>query len=85
MEAKLYVGNLPYLTTDDDLRTLFAQAGTVPRRRDQRSHTGTSKGLALSDDPGEAKRNQTARQLCTGRALVEMNHRPRVVRQRHRR
>ncbi len=29
MEVKLYVGNLSYQTTDDDLRTLFAQAGTV--------------------------------------------------------
>ena len=24
MESKLYVGNLPYTTTEDDLRTLFA-------------------------------------------------------------
>ena len=29
MEVKLYVGNLPYDTTEEDLRTLFAQAGTV--------------------------------------------------------
>ena len=29
MEVKLYVGNLAYSTTQDDLRTLFAQAGTV--------------------------------------------------------
>lgn len=29
MESKLYVGNLSYSTTEDDLRTLFAQAGTV--------------------------------------------------------
>ena len=48
MEAKLYVGNLPYLTTDDDLRTLFAQAGTVTsvaviKDRD----TGTSKGFGF--------------------------------------
>ena len=26
---KLYVGNLPYNTTDDDLRTLFSQYGAV--------------------------------------------------------
>ncbi len=48
MEAKLYVGNLPYLTTDDELRTLFAQAGTVSsvaviKDRD----TGTSKGFGF--------------------------------------
>jgi RNA recognition motif-containing protein len=29
MEAKLYVGGLSYDTTEDELRTLFAQAGTV--------------------------------------------------------
>ena len=29
MEAKLYVGNLSYQTTEDELRDLFAQAGTV--------------------------------------------------------
>jgi RNA recognition motif-containing protein len=29
MEVRLYVGNLSYNTTEDDLRTLFAQAGTV--------------------------------------------------------
>lgn len=29
MEVKLYVGNLPYSTTEKDLRLLFAQAGNV--------------------------------------------------------
>lgn len=29
MENKLYVGNLSYATTEDDLRTLFEQAGSV--------------------------------------------------------
>lgn len=48
MEAKLYVGNLSYATTEDDIRTLFAQAGTVTevaliKDRD----TGTSKGFAF--------------------------------------
>src|SRR5512136_1755743 len=48
MEVKLYVGNLSYQTTDDDLRTLFAQAGTVAsvaviKDRD----TGTSKGFGF--------------------------------------
>jgi RNA recognition motif-containing protein len=48
MEAKLYVGNLSYTTSEDDLRTLFAQAGTVASvavitDRD----TGTSKGFGF--------------------------------------
>jgi len=29
MNVKLYVGNLSYTTTEDDLRILFAQAGNV--------------------------------------------------------
>ena len=29
MQSKLYVGNLPYSTTADDLREMFAQAGTI--------------------------------------------------------
>ena len=48
MEAKLYVGNLSYTTSEDDLRTLVAQAGTVVSvavitDRD----TGTSKGFGF--------------------------------------
>lgn len=48
MEAKIYVGNLSYTTTEDDLRTLFAQAGpvasvTLIKDRD----TGNSKGFAF--------------------------------------
>jgi len=48
MEVKLYVGNLSYDTTEDDLRTLFAQAGSVAsvaliKDRD----TGRSKGFAF--------------------------------------
>ena len=29
MENKLYVGNLPYTATEDDLKNHFSQAGTV--------------------------------------------------------
>jgi len=48
MEAKLYVGNLSYTTGEDELRTLFAQAGTVVsvaviKDRD----TGSSKGFGF--------------------------------------
>jgi RNA recognition motif-containing protein len=48
MESKLYVGNLSFSTTEEELRTLFAQAGTVTsvaliKDRD----TGSSKGFAF--------------------------------------
>ena len=48
MEAKLYVGNLPYTTTDEDLQSLFAQAGTVVSAavvKDRES--GRSKGFGF--------------------------------------
>jgi RNA recognition motif-containing protein len=48
METKLYVGNLSYDTTEEGLRTLLAQAGTVSsldmiKDRD----TGRPKGFAF--------------------------------------
>ena len=48
MDAKLYVGNLSYDTTEDGLRTKFAEAGTVIsveviKDRD----TGRTKGFAF--------------------------------------
>ena len=59
MEVKLYVGNLSYATTEDALRTLFAQAGAVAsvaliKDRD----TGYSKGFAfveMGSQPEAAK------------------------------
>ncbi len=48
MDVKLYVGNLPYTTTEADLETYFGQAGTVKsvaiiKDRD----SGRSKGFAF--------------------------------------
>ncbi len=56
MEAKLYVGNLSYATTEEDLRALFAQAGTVKsvgliKDRD----TGRSKGFAFVEMDTQAE------------------------------
>jgi RNA recognition motif-containing protein len=48
MEAKLYVGNLPYTTVDADLETLFAQAGTVKSAQVIRDRaSGRSKGFGF--------------------------------------
>jgi RNA recognition motif-containing protein len=48
MDSKLYVGNMPYTTTEDELRSLFGQAGNVTsvaviKDRD----TGQSKGFGF--------------------------------------
>jgi RNA recognition motif-containing protein len=48
METKLFVGNLSQLTTEEDLRMLFARTGTVASVeiiKDQ--DTGKSKGFAF--------------------------------------
>jgi len=59
METKLYVGNLSYDSTEEDLRTLFAQAGTVTsvdliKDRD----TGRSKGFAFVQMSNQSEAEQ---------------------------
>jgi RNA recognition motif-containing protein len=56
METKLYVGNLSYSTTEEDLSALFAQAGTVEavdviKDRDTRR----SKGFAFVQMSNQAE------------------------------
>ena len=56
MQVKLYVGNLSYDTTEDDLRTLFAQAGTVASValiKDR--ETGRSKGFGFVEMSTQAE------------------------------
>lgn len=62
MEVKLFVGNLSFSTTEDELRTLLAQAGTVTSAEliKDRS-TGESKGFAfvvMSSQADAAKATQ---------------------------
>ena len=56
MEVKLYVGNLSYSTTEEELRELFTQAGAVTsvaiiKDRD----TGRSKGFAFIEMSSQAE------------------------------
>jgi cold-inducible RNA-binding protein len=56
MEIKLYVGNLAFTTTEDQIRTLFAQAGTVASVdliKDR--FTGSSKGFAFVQMSSQAE------------------------------
>jgi RNA recognition motif-containing protein len=69
MDVKLYVGNLTYSTTEDELRTMFAQAGTVTsvaliKDRD----TGQSKGFAFVEMSTQAEA-QKGITLFHGKAL----------------
>jgi len=68
MESKLYVGNLSYSTTEEDLKTLFAQAGTVAsvaliKDRD----SGQSKGFAFIEyeHTGRSREGPSARSMVT--------------------
>lgn len=48
MEARLYVGNLPKSTTQEQLNTLFAQAGNVTAAEVIKERkSGESKGFAF--------------------------------------
>ena len=49
MSARLYVGNLPYSCTDDDVRELFMSAGIEPAsvRVIMDRSTGLSKGFGF--------------------------------------
>ncbi len=64
MEVKLYVGNLSYSTTEEELRALFAQAGTVAsvaiiKDRD----TGQSKGFAFVEMSTQAEAQKAISQF----------------------
>lgn len=87
MESKLYVGNLSYSTTEDDLRQLFSQAGNVKsvsviKDRD----TGRSKGFAFvemgSDDDAQKAISQFNGQSFQDRSLKVNVARPREDRPR---
>jgi hypothetical protein len=87
METKLYVGNLSYSTTEEDLRTLFAQAGTVTtvtmiKDRD----TGRSKGFAFVEMGTQVEAQQAISrfngQQLQDRALTVNLARPREERPR---
>ncbi len=69
MEAKLYVGNLSYETTEDELRSLFTQVGTVNEValiKDR--ETGSSKGFAFVTMNSQEEANKAIEQF-NGRSL----------------
>lgn len=79
---KLYVGNLSFGTTEDDLQDLFSQAGTVESEsivtdRD----TGRSRGFAFvemaSKAEGEAAIAQFNSREVDGRSLTVNEAKPR--------
>ena len=85
MNSKLYVGNLSYSTTEDDLRNLFLEAGTVTsvaliKDRD----SGRSKGFAFIEMGNQAEA-QKAIQMFNGRSLDDRDLRVSIAQQREER
>jgi cold-inducible RNA-binding protein len=85
MGTKLYVGNLPFNTTEPDLQDLFAQAGTVSEvMLVQDKFTGKSRGFAFVTMASEADAQNAINQLhgkpLEGRPLTVNEARPREER-----
>ena len=81
MCRRLYVGNLPYKTTDDDLTGLFSQAGPVESVRVMRDMaTGRARGFAFvdmaNDDAAQKAITQFHGHALEGRPLVVNEARP---------
>ncbi len=85
MSTKLYVGNLSFNTSNEDLQELFGQAGTVEtvnivEDRD----TGRSRGFGFIEMSSKEEANTAIEQLngkeVDGRALTVNEARPREER-----
>src|SRR5215207_896200 len=82
MAKKLYVGNLAFRTTSQDLQELFAQAGTVESAQIiEDRDTGQSKGFAFvemsTEEEAAAAIEQFNGKEVGGRALKVNEARPR--------
>ena len=81
MGRKLYVGNLPYETSEQDLQTLFASAGTVETVNVMRdATTGRARGFAFvemaTDDEAQTAVRTLADSSFGGRQLTVNEARP---------
>jgi len=82
MGRRLYVGNLPYKTTDEDLADLFGQAGPVDNVRVMRDQaTGRARGFGFvemtTDEAAQKAIEQFHQFELEGRALVVNEAKPR--------
>ncbi|RPI84788.1 MAG: RNA-binding protein [Chloroflexi bacterium] len=64
MDTKLFVGNLSFNTTEDDLRTLFAGAGEVTSiQLIKDRETGRSKGFAFVEMSSQSEAESAIKQF----------------------
>jgi cold-inducible RNA-binding protein len=83
MAKNLYVGNLPYSTTADDLREAFSQFGTVSRAQVVSDReTGRSRGFGFVEmsDGGDSAVEAMNGAPFQGRTLTVNEARPREER-----
>lgn len=85
MNRKLYVGNLPYQTTEEDLQELFSRAGAVDTVRVMRDQaTGRARGFAFVEMASEADAEKAVNELHDqdygGRKLTVNEARPQPAR-----
>src|SRR5216110_1266789 len=81
MGRRLYVGNLPYKATDEDLTTLFSSAGGVTSARVMRDMaTGRARGFGFvemaSDEAAQKAIDQFNEHEMEGRKLVVNEAKP---------
>jgi RNA recognition motif-containing protein len=81
MGRKLYVGNLPYETTETDLQDLFARAGNVDSVRVMRDQaTGRARGFAFVEMSSDEEAQKAITELndfqLGGRGLSVNEARP---------
>ena len=85
MATKLYVGNLPFNTTENELQEMFSQAGAVQEvMLMQDKFTGKSRGFAFVTMSSEQEAQKAIAELngktIEGRALTVNEARPREAR-----
>ena len=83
MSKNLYVGNLPFSTTADDLREAFGQFGSVTRAQVvEDRETGRSRGFGFVEmaEGGEAAIENLNGAMFQGRTLTVNEARPREER-----
>jgi len=87
---RIYVGNLPYSVTDDELRDVFSEFGELASAEIVKDKfSGQSKGFGFVDMPNNADADQAIKSLndqpLKGRKLTVNEARPRAERPPQRR